>query len=95
MPDGLATLKRGRLCKKIEYNELLKIVNDLVEIGGGELDSDVDNNCLRIMTNNYQIWFDMSKREIEIELAYDNFYITIKVDKENYKNAAYYLKYKA
>lgn len=80
---------------KIEYNKLLKIVNDLVEIGGGELDSDVDNNCLRIMTNNYQIWFDMSKREIEIELACDNFYITIKVDKENYKNAADYLKYKA
>ena len=79
----------------IEYNELLKIVNDLVEIGGGELDSDIDNNCLRIMTSDYQIWFDMNKREIEIELPCNNFYITIRVDKENYKDAANYLKTRA
>lgn len=81
--------------QEIEYTELLKIVTDLVEIGGGELDSDVDNNTLRIMTSDYQIWFDMNKREIEIELACDNFYITIRVDKENYKDAARYLKTRA
>lgn len=81
--------------QEIEYSELLKIVNDLVEIGGGELDSDVYNNTMRIMTSDYQIWFDMNKREIEIELACDNFYITIRVDKENYKDAAKYLKTRA
>lgn len=81
--------------QEIEYTELLKIVNDLVEIGGGELDSDIDNNCLRIMTSDYQIWFDMNKREIEIELPCNNFYITIRVDKENYKDAANYLKTRA
>lgn len=81
--------------ENIEYNELLKIVNDLVEIGGGELDSDVDNNTLRIMTSDYQIWFDMNKREIEIELPCRSFYLTIRVDKYNYKDAANYLKTKA
>ena len=81
--------------ENIEYNELLKIVNDLVEIGGGELDSDVDNNILRIMTSDYQIWFDMKKRKIEIELICRNFYLTIRVDKYNYKDAANYLKTRA
>lgn len=81
--------------EEIEYNELLKIVNDLVEIGGGEIDSDVDNNTLRIMTSDYQIWFDMNKREIEIELLCGSFYLTIRVDKENYKDAANYLKTRA
>lgn len=81
--------------ENIEYNELLKIVNDLVEIGGGELDSDVSNNILRIMTSDYQIWFDMDKREIEIELICKNFYLTIRVDKYNYKDAANYLKTRA
>lgn len=81
--------------QETEYNELLKIVNDLVKIGGGEIDSDFDDNCLRIMTCDYQIWFDMKKREIEIEIACNGFYITIRVDKENYKDAANYLKTRA
>ena len=47
------------------------------------------------MTSDYQIWFDMKKREIEIELICRNFYLTIRVDKYNYKDAANYLKTRA
>ena len=71
------------------------MLHDLIEIGGGELDTEYTDEYIRVMTPAYQVWFDWKTKGMEIEVACCDFYVTIRVNKDNYVQAANYLKTQA
>ena len=76
------------------YSKFCQIISQLTEIGGGEIESDFDSEeyAIRIMCSDYQIWANVKKLTIEIELPRNNIYVTVRVDEDNYLEAANFLK---